>query len=324
MNAAGLADSNTPSPPANPGLPGPVYCLLAALLYATVNTGLRSLVGQLYPPWIICIKESVTVATLAPWVLYRTVRGPRIWPSWRALWPLLLVALTVQLLGNLSVLWAFQVIGLSVTVPIYAAVNLAGSALLGWLVLREPVTRRTMAAIGLLILAIILLQRGATSGEPQAERLGQAALAVTGACLAGVTYAALAVMIRRSVRGAIHPAVVMFVTTGMGVVSLGPLSLWHLGLPALLETPPHLLATMLLTGALNCVAFLAAVKGYQLTPVARANVLSSTQVAMVAMVGLLFFHEPPRLEILAGVLLTMAATAFTGPRFRRHRRPNAL
>ena len=127
---------------------------------------------------------------------------------------------------------------------------------------------------------------------------------VAAAGIGGCIYALLAVVIRRSVTGGVSLATVVFIITAMGVVSLGPLSLWRQG-TGLLNTAPRDFSVMLLAGALNMVSFLAIVKGLQLTTVAHANVLSASQVAMAVVAGIVLFAEPPNPWMIVGVSLTI-------------------
>lgn len=318
-----LPPSSPRSSRLSPVVVGTAYCLAAAILYTGVNICLRVLAGQAYQPWVICVKEFVTVAAVGPWLIYQTFLGRHVWPSPRPLVALIAVGLAVQLVGNLGMLWALEVIGLSITIPAVIAVNLIASAVLGWLVLREAVTRRAMAAIAILVLAIVLLHVGVGGASPQTTDARHVALAVGAACLAGLTFAALAVTIRKSVTSAIPPATILFVITGMGVVTLGPLSWWRLGGAALCATPPHLLGPMLLAGLLNFAAFLAITKGFQTTSVVRANVLNTSQASLAAVVGLLCFPEPPTLASLLGIGLTVIGTILVEPPRREGRAADA-
>jgi len=122
-------------------------------------------------------------------------------------------------------------------------------------------------------------------------------------------YAVLTITIRHNVTAATPMAVVVFITTLMGVITLGPLSLWRLGAERLLDTSPQEAAWMLAAGTLNLIAFLAITKGLQLTTVVHANVLNASQVAMAAFAGLLFFDEPFTLWLALGVGLTIVGVA---------------
>jgi len=91
----------------------------------------------------------------------------------------------------------------------------------------------------------------------------------------------------------------------MAVVSLGPLSVYRLGIAQLASTPTEQFGWMLAAGGFNLVAFLAISKGLQLTTVVHANVLNASQVAMAVVAGWIFFKESMNLWLILGVALTI-------------------
>lgn len=285
---------------------GTAYCVVSALAYTGANACLRSLADRVNPLWVICVKETVTVAVVGPWLAYLGLRQAAVWPSRQGLIGLAVVGLAVQLLGNLGMLWALGVVGLSITIPAVLGVNLAGSAVLGWVFLKERVTRRTIAAIAMLILAVVLLKIGAGQvNHWVAQDPLRVALALGACATAGLVFAAMAVAIRKTVTGHVPPAVVVFVITGMGTLSLGPLSVWRLGIPALAATPKGSIGLMLAAGLLNLIGFFTITRGLQFATVVRANVLNASQVAMAAIVGMVVFGEAPAATLVAGICLTI-------------------
>lgn len=296
-----------------PSLLGAAFCASAALLYALTNICLRRLAIDTDPMWSICVKETVSTVIVGPLLIYFGLRGMRLIPDRRLLVRILLVGLITQLAGNVPVLWALGVVGLAITIPVVVGVTLVASALLGHVFLGERVDGRSASAVGVLIVAVVLLSLGAgqtnqaVAGQTGA-RIGPAwvCLAVGAACMAGCAFALLSIMIRTSVTRSVPPSVVVFLITGMGLVCLGPLSLWHLGLEGILATRAADLQTMLLAGVLNLAAFASITKGLQLTTIVHANVLSASQTALAAITGLLIFREPPNPAMLLGVTLTVA------------------
>ena len=86
------------------------------------------------------------------------------------------------------------------------------------------------------------------------------------------------------------------------------LSVYRIGMPAMLSTPWGDMTVMLAAGAFNLVAYLGLAKGLQLTTIIHANVLNASQVAMCAVAGMLLFSESPNLAVLLGVGLTVVGT----------------
>lgn len=296
----------------SPVVAGTACCVVSALGYASAQICLRHLSKlDADPMWVICNKELVTVVVIGPWLLCRAARGLPVLPPGRLLVLLILVGLAVQMGANLGVQWALGVVGLAVSIPLMFGVMLAASALLGLVFLGERVSRRSVLAIGLLLAALVLLgvaTYATHNSDPQDScPVGPLwlALGIAAPCVAGAIYAVLTITIRHSVTSAVPVSTIVFITTVMGVLSLGPLSVNRLGPEQLLATPPQQIGWMLAAGTLNLIAFLAITKGLQLTTVVHANVLNASQVAMAAVAGTLIFAEPWTVWMLAGVGLTI-------------------
>lgn len=297
----------------DPSLFGTLCCVFAAVGYTAANVCLRALASGDDQVWVICVKETVSVLVVGPLLAWMAWRGRRVMPDWRSVVWLLLAGLAVQLVGNLGTLWSMDVIGLSVTIPVAMGMNLAGSAILGWILLRERVPLRSALAIGLLIMAIVFLQSGATTADAWVSAsAGRIGLAVLVCCLAGITFALLAIAIRRTMTANVHPAAALFIVTSAGLLSLGPLSLCQFGWEGLLATPGHDFRLMVLAGVLNLVAFGAIIMGLRYATVVRVNVLNASQVAMAAVAGMLFFGEVPSSQLAVGIGLTVVSVAMIG------------
>ncbi len=234
-------------------------------------------------------------------------------PTLRVVVTLILVGLAVQLAGNLSLQWAFGVVGLAISVTVVFGVMLIASAVMGLIVLGERVSHRSAGAVGLLMGSIVLLSFGAgTANQSIAATSGVATgsfwvvLGIGAACLAGIAYAVMSVVIRHTVNNAVSPVTIIFITTTVGVGTTGSLSIWRVGIPELIATRSTDLAIMLAAGTFNLVAFLLLNKGLQLTTVVHANVYNASQVAMCAVAGMLLFTEPPSPILLLGLCLTIS------------------
>ncbi len=293
----------------DPAALGIACCVISALGYTGSNICLRQLAGdEVSYIMTICVKELVAVAVVGPWLIGEWLRGKRLFPGLPTLGLLVVVGLAVQLVGNVGQQFAFGTVGLAVTVPIVLCLMLTTAPLLGRVVLKERVSHRTVGALALLIASILALSIGAgqdaeTTAQP-ARWL--AAWAVLAASAAGVTYATLTVTIRSTVTRGVPQMVVVFVTTGVGALSLGLLSLREAGLDPWRTLPAHHLTWMLASGALNLIAFVAITKGLQLTSVVNVNLLNASQVAMAAVAGVVLFGEPNTFWLRVGVAMTIA------------------
>jgi len=179
--------------------------------------------------------------------------------------------------------------------------------------LGERVSLQSTVAMWLLFVSIGLISLGAgrtndlmAASADTARGPFWVAVALSAACLAGFVYAALSVAVRKMLTGGTSFAVVLFIVPAVGVVTLGPISLFRLGISGVLETHLHDLGIMLAAGILNLLAYLAGLHGLKLVHVLNANALSASQVVMAAVAGVIFFREPPSLGLVLGVILTVA------------------
>ncbi len=262
--------------------------------------------------WAVFNRELVTTVVVGAWLLWQAVRGRRCLPAGRQLGLLLLVGLLIQVAGNVCFQWSLGVVGLAVTIPAIFGAMITSGAVIGRFWLGEPVSGRSITAIAMLLGSLALLGVSAgTAGRSiaQAEAVTPnppvMILAVAAAVLAGSVYALLSAVIRHSVTRNTTPAAAAFLVTLMGVVSLGPICVYRLGIPALLETPVDQFALMIAAGVFNLVAFLALIHGLQRTTVVHASAVNASQVAMAALAGVLLFAEPPTVWLLLGVCLTI-------------------
>jgi drug/metabolite transporter (DMT)-like permease len=310
---------------------GMLCCAVSVLGYSAANVCMRHLAGQKCDPtWAIFNKELVSVLVVGPWLLLQAFRGVRTMPSGRPLAILIAVGLATELGGNAGMQWALGVVGLAVMVPANMGFLLVAAAVLGRLMLGERISLRTVIAVALLVAAIVLLAQGAgaagaasaggNGGATIAGKLGRTtlALAIGIACVAGIIYALLSIAIRHCVTGTTQLSAVVILITGMGVLSLGPLSVYRVGLARLLETPPSHFVWMAVAGVCNLVAFVALIRGLQLTTVVRVNMLNASQVALCALAGVTLFQEPPTWWLLAGIALTIGGIFLIGRPVEQH------
>lgn len=304
-----------------PAALGTACCAVAAVCYTGSSICMRQVSAlNCDPSWGVCVKESFTVLVIGPFLIYRAFRGLPVLPPIKILFILILAGLTNQLLGNLGWQWALGIVGLAVTVPVTFGVMIVVSALFGRILLGEKVTPRSMAAIGLLLVSLILLSLGAESVGKTIAESTHASIADSGmtssntllvvqallfAGVAGAAYASLTIAIRHTMNAGAPQTTLMFIITGIGTITLGPISIHRQGLDALLATPWELFFWMLAAGVFNLLGFIAITKGLQLTTVLHANVLNASQVAMAAVAGILIFQESPNFWLLLGVILTV-------------------
>jgi drug/metabolite transporter (DMT)-like permease len=271
------------------------------------------------PTWAVCNKELITVVAVGPWLLVQTWRRRSGFPRGRSLAILIAVGLATELIGNIGVQWGYEIFGLSVMVPAYTGFILVATTVLGGILLGERVSARNLAAVGLLMLALALLGFGSAQGAtPQVAKSPSSPLAIAAAIgvagAAGIVFSLLGIAIRHCVTGTTSYGAVMVIITGMGVLTLFPLSFFRAGAAALMATPWQQYALMFAAGICNLIAFFALVRGLKLTTVLHVNMINAGQVATAAVVGVLLFGENCNPWLVLGVaLMIVGIFAFGSP-----------
>lgn len=242
-------------------------------------------------------------------LLARSRQNRQEFASWEAVAKLLAVGLIGQWVGNVGFQWSLGVIGIGLAVPLTMGSIIASGAVVGRIWLAEPITGRALVAMAVLLAAIGLLSLGAEQASKAvlvASRNG-ATLAVLGvavACVSGVAYTVLGAGIRHFARGQISLPATLFLTSGSGMMTLGIWCLWSLGPAELLATKTDDFTAMVAAGVWNAVAFFSLVRALQLTTLFKVNSLNSSQIAMAAVAGVIWFDEALTAYLIAGVVLT--------------------
>ena len=145
-------------------------------------------------------------------------------------------------------------------------------------------------------------------------RLVTIAAAVALAGVAGIVFSLLGIAIRHCVTGTTSHSAVVVIITATGVLTLGPLSFYSAGAAKLMATPWPQYALMFRAGVCNLVAFLALVRGLQLTTALHVNMINAGQVAIAAGVGVRYFNESCNRWLVLGVgLMIVGILAFGSP-----------
>jgi len=305
---------NKYSPHASRGI---LFCALAAIFYTGANTAVTEL-GRLglHEFWIVGIKESITVLLLAPWCMMRMLHHKESRPDAR-MWAILLGAgLLTQLFGNVGYVYSLKVIGLAATIPIVFASMLVMTALFGRLLLSEKVTIRSMAAIAMLVVAICFITCGSDRVvRPLLEKSlfpAYRGLAILSSCVTGVCFGLMSIAVRHAMNRNVDKPIVMVIITGVGFFLLVPAALYQEGTELVTETTTVQWSWMISAGIFNLAAFFFLNKGLELTRVIPANITTTSQIAMAAVLGLLMFHEPLSTPLIIGVMLTIIGVLLIG------------
>lgn len=306
-----------PPPVSNPLPPrsaasGAAFCLMSALAYTAADICMRQLTALRCDPCLVVFgKEMVTSLSIAPWLVWQMSRGRSMLPSGRMLVAILVVGLLVQLTGNVGVQWALGVVGLAVTIPAVFGLMIVGGAALGRFWLGERISARSALATIVLLASLVLLSLGAEAAGASMASGGVRpaswviALAVGASCLAGAIYALLSTFIRRTVTQSTTPTALGMLIPLTALISVGPISVYRLGIHGMLNTSAEQLLFMAAAGVCNMIGFLGLIHGLKRISVVHANVVNASQVAMASVAGMVLFRESPNFWILTGIGLTI-------------------
>ena len=311
----------------NPWL-GLVFGVLAAIGYSLANIFLR-IVSDLDPVWVSFLKAIPTVVLFGPVAISQVRTGKTPFPRPSSLLILTMAAISSQLLGNAMLQWSFGVVGVAMSVPLSLGTMIVFGVVISWLVLRERLTRWQGWGTALLVLAIAILSlagRGAVSSvvERQTSWLLVGG-GIVAPILSGISYAFLSVVIRQGVSREVSLYVTISLICAVGMLVLGPLSLYTAGLKEIAATTWPQYGIMLVAGLLNAVSFVALTLSFRHAPVIVGNAANSLQNPLSAVAGVVLFHEAYSLNLTAGVILTVFGVILMGlkegPRGGRRKRP---
>ena len=157
-----------------PSTRGTIYCGLSALAYGLMGICQRQVATSCDPVLVNCVQASVSTTIFGAYLLSRSLRGRSAWPPFRDMIALVGIGLVTQL-GGVAYQWSIGMIGLAIANPLQMGVMLAGSAVLGFVLLGEKASWRCIAAVVLITSAVILLSLGAEEGNSAITAVGQAA-----------------------------------------------------------------------------------------------------------------------------------------------------
>ncbi len=285
----------------------------AAVLYSITNALMRQLATGVDPWFPPAIRALVTLVFFLPVLAWSGAKGVRIFPGWKPLLALTAVSVCSQLAGNVLLQYSIGVLGVALAIPLCTGSMVVGSAVLGRVFLGEQLHSRMVTALGVLLLSIYLFQNQSqlaaeNMARDQLELLrGWSALAgVVAATVPGIAFAMLSVTIRSmlsSDTSRVSPIVIVSLT---GVFAIGPVAAWRLGMDGMIAIDEASWWLMLGAGMGNALAFVCLTGSLKLLPVAWVNAVNVAQVAMAALVGVMFFGEPSSYWLWAGLGVMLA------------------
>lgn len=300
---------------------GIFFGALAAIGYTSANGFLRELSKTADPAWVSLSKATCTVILFAPCLLWLYFHKPNIFPKPKTIGLLIFAGLFVQLAGNLLFQSALSEIGVALIVPLTLGSMVLSGAIVGRIVLKEPVNLALAAALAFLVIAIVVLSTGASEVHASDNRYNylewipavyRPTIACISAMIAGLSFTVLGVSIRISMKENIPSATPMVIVGICGIISLGAISAGQYGTSLIFETTARQWVCMVLAGLSNSLAFLSLTKALKKLPVVYVNAINVSQVALAAVMGVTIFSEPITTELVIGVLIMVAGFTTIG------------
>ena len=293
-----------------PDVVGTCLGVLSALAYTAANLGLRKVAGGDLDWAIFVVANKTSPVAAIAWglILWRVLRGQPGLPPRELIVPLIVTGLVMQFGGNMMFQFALSRGGLALTVPLTFSTIILSGAVLGRLLLKEPITPRLLLAMATMIGAVVVLSQGAQAASGAVVEdadWGTTALAVVAACLSGCGYGSCGVMIRRCVTQDLSYTSTIVLISSIGPLVMGPLAVAKLGMARISTVPAETWLWMLAAGIANAVAFYAVNGAYKYLSVLRVNLINCSQAAMAAALGVVLFAEPNTWALQFGTALTV-------------------
>lgn len=323
MNTVGERRVNRELKPPVGLIGGVLFGLASAILYTMANIALRHCVG-LDSFLVSAVKAAPTVLLLGPYLIWMAVGGEVLLTSSRMIPRFLAAALVGQFVGNSAFQFALGMIGLAIAVPITLGTMIIGSAILGRMMLHEPVRLRTWVAMLVLIASVFVLSLP-QNAVPIEEAVGvvqegeSASRVVVGsfcAAASGLAYSLFGVVLRQAMVGGLSAPLAMFISGLVGTISLWSVTLVTLGMDSIAAVTFDDWGLMLIAGMLNLMAFVALTTSLKSLPVVAVNLINASQVAMAAVGGILVFAEPITAPLIIGISLTLLGLGILAGRRR--------
>ncbi len=267
--------------------------------------------------WVTAMKTLPTGIIAWLLVLRRAFRKQPALPPLRLLPVLIGAALVMQFGGNLAFQMSLGYLGLGITVPFVFACILCVGAVMGRVMLGDPITGRMVAAMAIMMAAIVLLSVATTpttsaSAEIPPADSGLIAIGIGIAAISGCSYGAVGVLIRRFVRSELSVESMFIVFSTVGAVLLMCLAVSSSGWAPIQQGTQQDWPILLIAGFANAIAFFSIAHALRFIDVNRLNVINASQNAMCAIGAVLLFHEQLSGLALLGIGLTIAGLMTVG------------
>jgi len=328
---------------------GTIFAFLSTFLYGVANVAIRYLTdaemggGKVEHSCILFYKETIGLAILLPWLLFRWGQGRFQYCSKRLILYIILAGIICQLIGAQLQVLGYDVIGLVIAVPIIQASVLLGVALLGYFIFGDLLSRRRKIAIAILIVAVTILSIGKELTNTEEVQAGSEIgagiflLVAVGAVIAGLAFAIYVVMVRYVIRqhwqdensawlsfslhhwvghdhvkkpGERHYApfpvtLLMAIVLAVGAVIFGLVLYSKQGTAGFYSVPSVAWYVILILGTCNVAGFFFQIQSLRMTSAVQASLIAVSQMLLLSLIGWWFFGEIVTWIVMVGLGLTV-------------------
>lgn len=292
---------------------GLFYGAIAALFYTVSALCVRQLVAMDSPYALpLFIRESVAALVALPIVIVGLIRHTIPTNQWRFWGLLFVVSCLMQILGNITYIWLFDMAGIAIALSCVWTGGLFSAQTFDLVCLKERFNVRTFIGLSIILAAICCIGVGLGLSAHTLSSLskygaGAIALVILGGLLVGIMNSSTMASVRVANKNNVPFWVPILLVPGSGTIVLGALSLMEHGSGILTALTYEQFGVAFLAGIANLIAFVALVKGLRTTSLAYMNLLNASQVALGALAGIFWFMEPCNSFIIAGIVLTIIA-----------------
>jgi drug/metabolite transporter (DMT)-like permease len=222
---------------------------------------------------------------------------------------LLAAGTVMQLLGNVGFQWGLALGGMAFTVPVSQASLLISGAVLGVIWIGERVSRRSVAAMAVLIAAICLLTLDADQIAESVTGQGGTKLILLTVAMglaAGFGWGQAGVVIRQAAKSGVSTAVTILLLSSTAIIVLGGGVLARQGADWIVQrTSAREFWISMVAGGFTSIAFFALTAALKHISIVRANLINASQIALTSLAGVWLFNEPMTRWMVIGTGLTI-------------------
>jgi S-adenosylmethionine uptake transporter len=279
--------------------------LIAIAILTLMDAGIKLMTGTFGTPQILVMRYSAGFLVAFLVFLGLLIFGRVGWPTWRSLMRSLQRSMIVTIVAfcffyALSVIPLADATAIAFTAPLYLA-------LLGWVVLKEPVDGKTWIAILIGLAGVGVISSSAFTNGFSGALSGYIAAAV-----ASFAYAMALVLTRLHAASDPVPTMIMLQSGFSALFALPLLALTLAGVA--IDDRPFValnagwLWLALGIGILGTCGHLFMTYGFKHAPAAKLGPMEYTSLLWAAFYGFVFFQEVPGLRLILGSVLIVVGT----------------